>query len=125
MRISDWSSDVCSSDLTQVLFTPDAGFSGDGRLVLAADDGYGSSAEAVIDVAVSDAPLLAIDFYAREFHLDSLGPQGLVMAVGTFADQADVWLPFDYVDVSVADPSVAHLYPEGRLTAPDRAPNSV
>src|SRR3546814_20903117 len=76
MRISDWSSDVCSSDLTQVLFTPDAGFSGDGRLVLAADDGYGSSAEAVIAVAVSDAPLLALDFYARELHLDSLGQQG-------------------------------------------------
>src|SRR3546814_13294071 len=108
--MSDLSSDVCSSDLsgTQVLFTPDAGFSGDGRLVLAADDGYGSSAEAVIDVAVSDAPLLAIDFYAREFHLDSLCQQGLVMAVGTFADPAYVGMPFDYVVVSLPDPPFAH-----------------
>src|SRR3546814_13133453 len=107
--MSDLSSDVCSSDLsgTQVLFTPDAGFSGDGRLVLAADDGYGSSAEAVIDVAVSDAPLLALDFYAREFHLDSLGQQGLVMAVGTFADQADGWMAFAFFARSVAYPPPA------------------
>src|SRR3546814_16963924 len=47
------------------------------------------------------------------------------MAVGTFADQADVWLPFDYVDVSVADPSVAHLDAEGRITALDRGPSYV
>src|SRR3546814_18140382 len=68
---------------------------------------------------------MAIDCYARELHLDSLGQMGLVMAVGTFADQADVWLPFDYVDVSVADPSVAHLDAEGRITALDRGTSYV
>src|SRR3546814_5808236 len=47
------------------------------------------------------------------------------MAVGTFADQADVWLPLDYVDVSVADPSVAHLDAEGRITALDRGTSYV
>src|SRR3546814_11818504 len=36
-----------------------------------------------------------------------------------------VWLPFDYVDVSVADPSVAHLDAEGRITALDRGTSYV
>ncbi len=51
-----------SADGTSLLFSPDDGYTGEATFTLVADDGFAQSAQATIDVEVSSAPLMHIDF---------------------------------------------------------------
>ena len=91
-----------SPDGRYLQFRPDAGYTGAGSLRLIADDGFNNSDEAQLQVTVSDAPLLSIDFVQRRL-LGDAGDSFLVVLEGDFADQRDVILPLDYLDLSLLD----------------------
>ncbi|KPJ75957.1 MAG: hypothetical protein AMJ54_13385, partial [Deltaproteobacteria bacterium SG8_13] len=95
-------------------FTPTAGFTGPAFFEVVADDGFNSSAVALVPVTVSDAPLLSLDFSLRQIGIET-GHSAAVQAIGDFTDQDDVDLPFSYVNARTIDPSVATLTPEGFL----------
>ncbi|WP_253262202.1 Ig-like domain-containing protein [Ramlibacter montanisoli] len=99
-----------------VLFTPSAGFTGTGTVTVVADDGYSASTPTTLSFTVSDSPLLAIDFDRRDFKLRP-GDQYAVRLIGTFADEADVALPADYLSFSSFDPAVAAVNARGSITA--------
>src|SRR5690606_14679416 len=98
-----------------LVFTPAAGASGAASVRVAADDGFGSSASGVIDINVSDAPLLAIDFEFRELGFSQPGLEATIAVIGQFADQQDVFLPYSYLDATVGDSSVVALSDAGSL----------
>src|SRR5690606_23598148 len=62
-----------TADGRGLVFTPDAGYAGVASVSVTADDGFGSSAAAVIDIAISDAPLTAIDFEIRRPSFSDVG----------------------------------------------------
>ena len=104
-----------SADGRYLLYRPHAGFTGASTLQLVADDGFSASPTATLAVTVSDAPLLGIDFVQRRL-LGDVGDNFLVVLEGDFADQQDVVLTLDYVNLALLDPSIASLSPQGLLT---------
>ncbi|MFH1842062.1 MAG: Ig-like domain-containing protein, partial [bacterium] len=95
-------------------FTPTDGFTGPAFFEVVADDGFNSSAVALVPVTVSDAPLLSLDFSLRQIGIET-GHSVDVQVIGDFADQADVELPFSYLNARVLDTAIATLTPEGFL----------
>ncbi|WP_353955672.1 putative Ig domain-containing protein [uncultured Sphingobium sp.] len=106
-----------AADGRGVLFTPTAGYSGAASIRFSADDGFGSSAEGVIDINVSDAALLSLNFAQRQPAFAAAGESGGVAVIGQFADQADVALPYSYVTASVGHPDIVRLGSDGTLLA--------
>ncbi|MFA7603825.1 MAG: CARDB domain-containing protein, partial [Novosphingobium sp.] len=100
-----------------LIFTPTSGLSGTAMVRVAADDGYGSSATGVIDIAISDAPLTAIDFEIDRPSFSDPGLDLTVGLIGTFADQSGVYLPYSYVQATVGDGSVIGLSNNGSMLA--------
>jgi large repetitive protein len=98
-----------------LLYKPTPGYTGPAALRLVADDGFSASPLAELTVTVSDAPLLGIEFVQRKL-LGDVGDNFLVVLQGDFADQQDVILPLDYVDIGLLDPSIATLSAQGLLT---------
>src|SRR3546814_965211 len=49
--------------------------------------------------------------------MGAAGDQSLIMAIGTFADQENVWLPSSYLEMGVAKGGIAHLDSDGIITA--------
>ena len=97
-----------------VWFTPAPGYTGPAFFELVSDDGFNSSAVALVPVTVSAAPLTSLDFNRRQIGIEP-GHAVSVQVIGDFADQADVSLPFSYVNARTLDTSVAALTPEGAL----------
>ncbi len=95
---------------------PNDGFSGVGTFTVIADDGFTASEEIEVEVDVSDAPLTNIELATRVYRFSSAGEVSQVIVIGDFADQEDVILPFDYVDVQTMDPEVAVVNSNGILT---------
>src|SRR5690606_5154696 len=104
---------VLTADGRSVVFTPDAGYSGAAAIRISADDGFGTSAEGVIDIAGSDARLVAIDFDLRRVRFAEEGGVAPIMVIGQFEDQADVYLPLSYLNVTVANPGVVRWGDDG------------
>ena len=106
-----------TADGRGIVFTPAAGYSGAASVSIAADDGFGSSAAAVIDIGISSAPLVALDFSLRQLGFGGAGDTGRVALIGTFADQDDVVLPYNYVTTTIGDPSIVRIESDGTLYA--------
>ncbi|HEY6817505.1 MAG TPA: putative Ig domain-containing protein [Croceibacterium sp.] len=104
-----------TADGRGLIFIPANGASGTASVRVAADDGFGSSAAGVIDIAISDAPLLAIDFEMVRPHFSDPGLEHTVRLIGTFADQEKVFLPYSYVQASVGDPTILALADTGSM----------
>ncbi len=75
-----------SADGRTAAFVPDPGFVGTAHLSLIADDGGNVSEETILDISVSDAPLLGIEIDNRLPQLAAGGATQLVV-LGNFADQ--------------------------------------
>src|SRR5262249_55196223 len=97
-----------------VTFVPAAGFTGTADFRFEADDGLELSAPASISVTVSAAPLLSLDFQAREPRL-AVGGGTQIVAIGNFADQQGVVLDPSYVRFQSMDPAVATITSLGGL----------
>ena len=95
--------------------TPDAGHAGVGSITVVADDGFNTTEDIKIDVNISDAKLTDIAFLYRDFRFELPGDTAPLVVVGQFEDQEDVVLPFDYVQVSTLDNSVAAVSSQGVL----------
>lgn len=95
-------------------FMPTAGYSGTASFELVADDGFSSSVPAKVTVNVSNAALVNLDFARRGLRLDVGGSTELVV-VGDFADQQDVILPFDYLQLA-SDNSTVAAVSAGKVT---------
>src|SRR5690606_17577787 len=106
-----------TADGRGMIFTPSEGLAGEASVSVAADDGFGSSAAGVIDIAISDAPLTAIEFEIRRPSFSAPGLDLTVGLIGTFADQDEVFLPYSYVQAAVGDASVIRLTESGELQA--------
>jgi YD repeat-containing protein len=86
-----------------LLFSPEAGYSGQAQILVQADDGYAASAPIELSVQVSGAKLLAI-------HLQPLpslrpGQSAVVRALGDFEDvaQVDLGASGDYLHLETRD----------------------
>ncbi|MBN8491307.1 MAG: tandem-95 repeat protein, partial [Burkholderiales bacterium] len=97
-----------SGDGTQLLFSPEAGFFGNASVTVVADDGYTLSAPRELQVTVSNAPLLRIDFAERRPEI-ALGNAWRPQVIGDFADQTGVALTGNYVTLSTGDPAVTQM----------------
>ena len=98
-----------------LVFTPGSGVAGTASVRVIADDGFGTSAEGVIDIAISDAPLTAIAFEIQQPSFSDPGLDLTVGLVGTFADQSNVYLPYSYVQATVGDGSIVSLSDAGMM----------
>jgi Ca2+-binding RTX toxin-like protein len=101
----------------QILFHPEAGRAGPASVTVVADDGFGAGAAVSVPVTISDAPLVALRFEQRAPHFAEPGGALAIGVIADFADQAGVAVPAGFVDLSVDDPAVANLTPEGVLRA--------
>ncbi|MDC0935965.1 S8 family serine peptidase [Pirellulales bacterium] len=104
------------SDGSSILFTPAPGLSGTASFELQADDGFAASNVMEIEVNVSDAPLVSLDFVERNPRL-TLGDRTQLAAIGDFADEQDVALPASYVTFTSTDATVAEITSSGMVTA--------
>ena len=98
-----------------VTFTPAPGYTGPASFQYVADDGYGTSAPATVDVAVSGAVLVGLDFQQREPRLLP-GVSQQIILTGEFSDGTESTLPASYVTITTASPSIASVSPGGLLT---------
>ncbi|MCP4967960.1 MAG: hypothetical protein GY926_22335, partial [bacterium] len=95
---------------------PNDGFSGTGTITVVADDGFNASDEITVEVDVSNASLIDLEFVTRQFRYDSAGKVSQILVLGDFEDQEDVLMPFDYIDVQTLDTEVAYVNNFGLLT---------
>ena len=107
-----------SGDGRSVVFTPDPSYSGPASVQVQADDGYNKSSVLSLDVSVSDAPLLSLDFQQRKLRL-AIGDVFVPVIVGQFADESNVALPPGYVNFYSTDPGVVSIAESGHVTAVD------
>ena len=98
-----------------LMFMPESGFSGLAEVMLIADDGFNTAPVATVQVNVSSAPLLSLDFNQRVLQLAD-GESVTIQVIGQFADQADVVLPMAFVNAHLVDPTVATLSSTGLLS---------
>ncbi len=103
-----------AADGRTVVFAPTPDYAGPAQILIQADDGYSTSAAAPIDVNVSNAPLVGLDFLERTPHLASDRPTP-VLVIGDFADEAGVLLPPSYVALTSTDPGVFSASQDGLL----------
>ena len=108
---------VVQADGTDLLFTPDAGYTGPAGFTVVADDGFGQSGPISVPLTISAAALTGFDFDRSRILFSGAGASGVLRAYADFADQAHVLVPLDYVDAKVDDPAVVTLLPDGRLFA--------
>lgn len=80
-----------------VIFKPEVGYTGEASFKLFADDGYGVSDAATIEISVSDAPLTGLDFVERNPKLE-VGERVQLQVIGDFADEKGLTLPGDYLN---------------------------
>jgi YD repeat-containing protein len=115
-RVTSTSNGVAtlSPDGRVLTFTPAPGFAGVASVGVVADDGFNASDELVIDVNVSDAPLLSIDIVTRELRL-AVGASTQLEVIGNFADQDNVPLPLDFFTADVIDDTVIALSSNGQV----------
>jgi len=104
-----------SPDGHTVTFVPTPGYTGLATFQYVADDGYGTSAPAIVSVTVSAAALVKLEFQ-NPSPLLAAGGSVTVVIIGDFADQTGVQLPPSYVNFSVSDTTVAQVSPAGVLT---------
>jgi len=90
------------ADGESVVFAPAPGFTGGASFVLEADDGFGSAPATVFDVAISDAPLMSLDFLDRNPKIAPGHSQNLRF-IGNFADQVEVELAASYLTLSTTN----------------------
>ncbi|MBL7187982.1 MAG: tandem-95 repeat protein [Phycisphaerae bacterium] len=98
-----------------VLFTPDPGYSGPAGMTVIADDGFNLSGQAVIDIAVSDAPLLSMEILNRLPRIEP-GETYQLVTMGDFADEQGVPLIGDYLTYSTLNANVALVSENGLIT---------
>ncbi len=98
------------------VFTPANGASGAASFRVVADDGYDQSSVGIVNVQVSDAPLVRLDFLQRQPRL-LVGGTFAAALVGDFADQANVLLPATYATFSSTNVAAATVDANGRLAA--------
>ncbi len=103
-----------AADGKSVLFTPNNDYFGAASFSLVADDGYSTSAPVKVDVNVSNAALVNLDFVKRGLRLDKGGSADLVV-IGDFADQQDVILSDSYLQFA-SDKSAVAAVSAGRVT---------
>jgi YD repeat-containing protein len=101
-------------DGTAVSFMPAQDFSGTGTLHLVADDGWSSSGETAIDVAVSSAALQRLSLSTDRPRLKP-GQSVELSVIGDFADQAGVELPASYLTFQSESENVATTSATGRV----------
>ncbi|RUY63521.1 tandem-95 repeat protein, partial [Mesorhizobium sp. M7A.F.Ca.CA.001.05.1.1] len=97
-----------STDGKSIVFVPEAGFAGQARFTIVADDGYQSSAPVTISVSVSNAALLRFDFVTRQPRIN-LSERYQMQWIGDFADEGNILLPASYFDVSTTNPDAADV----------------
>ena len=105
-----------SPDGSDLLFTPEPGFSGVASFTIIADDGYSQSAAAVEHVTVSAAALTHIDFNYSNIQFPTANGTAPISVYADFTDESGVLVPLDYVNARVDDSTVARLTPDGLLT---------
>lgn len=105
-----------TADGRTALFSPTPSYAGPAQILIQADDGYSTSAAASIDVNVSNAPLVGLDFVQRMPHLDSDRPMS-VLILGDFADQQQVPLPPSYLTLTSSDADIFTVSQDGFLRA--------
>ncbi|MDN5786793.1 putative Ig domain-containing protein, partial [Pseudorhodobacter sp.] len=91
-----------------LLFTPQAGRTGDARIYLRASDGHRWSDVTELTVDISSAALEEIEFAQRAPELAD-GERRDFAIFGAFADGGVVALPEGYVTVNIADPTIAAM----------------
>ncbi|WP_460202278.1 DNA/RNA non-specific endonuclease [Scytonema sp. NUACC21] len=102
-------------DGSSVLFTPNDDYFGTASLTLVAHDGYSTSAPFQVDVNVSNAALIHLDFARRGLRLER-GESTELVVVGDFADQQDVVLPYSYLQFASDTSTVASVTNMGVVT---------
>ena len=116
-RITDASHGVAvlAPDGRSVIFRPDAGYAGAASFTLTADDGYSSTQEATVQVTVSDAPLLSMEFDRRRLLLAE-GASTVVDVIGHFADQTGVRLTAEFANLRTRDGGIASVTDQGLVS---------
>jgi YD repeat-containing protein len=105
-----------SSDGHTVVFVPAPGYTGPASFQYQADDGYGTSAPATVQVTVSSAVLVGLDFQQTQPRLTP-GQIFQVVVVGEFADGFTSVLPASYYTLQTNSPAIASVTASGQLTA--------
>lgn len=105
-----------TADGRTALFSPTPSYAGPAQILIQADDGYSTSAAASIDVNVSDAPLVGLNFWNRNPRLE-IGEAARLVVIGDFADQQQVILPTTYVTITSSAPGVASVVGDGLVSA--------
>ncbi|MAE66325.1 MAG: hypothetical protein CMJ18_18805, partial [Phycisphaeraceae bacterium] len=102
-------------DGQSVRFEPTGGVIGTGSFTFIADDGFGASLPATIDVEISGAPLLGIRIEGRNPHLEA-GRSADLSVLGDFADQAGVPLTGSFVSFTSTNTASAVVSDTGRVS---------
>ncbi|MDX1785187.1 MAG: hypothetical protein R3210_03590, partial [Roseovarius sp.] len=97
-----------TADGRSIRFTPEAGRTDPGRVIIRASDGYRSSGAQTLAIDISGAALESIEFSTRTPYLAD-GQRIDFDITGSFADGGTAALPEGYVTVNFADPAVARL----------------
>gem|GEM_PF-3421131 len=103
-----------SGDGRTVLFAPETGFSGTATFSFVADDGFTMSAPNTVTITVSNAPLISIDFIARQPRI-GVGGGTQLQFIGDFADQTGVLLPGTYLTLSSTNDVAGQVRQDGRF----------
>jgi hypothetical protein len=100
-----------SDDGRTLLFTPDAGYAGEARITVQADDGFNASTPMELRVNVSGARLLQIDI--QRLATLALGTGRYLQVTGDFEDEAGVVLTGRYLDYVSSDSAVVSVTEDG------------
>jgi len=99
-------------DGRSVLFTPEATHAGSAAVQITAMDDYADGVPAAIDIEVSDAELVRLDFTSRGIRLQP-GESERIGLVGDFEDQTNVALPAGYIHIESTDPESGSVSLDG------------
>jgi hypothetical protein len=109
-RITDVANGTAMTSATDesLLFTPDQGYSGPASITVVADDGFNLSDPAVLQIEISDAPLLRFEIRNRLPRIE-IGDTYQLEVLGDFADQENVPLIGTYLTYTSSDPAIASV----------------
>jgi hypothetical protein len=99
-------------DGRSVLFTPKVSHAGSATLQVTAMDDYADAVTATIDIDVSDAELVRLNFTRRGIRLQP-GESERIDLVGDFEDQTNIALPAGYIHIESTDPESGSVSLDG------------
>uniref|UniRef100_UPI00262BDF4C polymorphic toxin-type HINT domain-containing protein n=1 Tax=Propionivibrio sp. TaxID=2212460 RepID=UPI00262BDF4C len=102
-----------SADGQHLIFKPEAGYVGEAKITVQADDGYTASAPMELTVNVSGAKLL--NLHLERIAVLATGGSNSLRITGDFEDQQGVALDTDYVHFQSDDPATVALDARGHV----------